>query len=177
VRQQFPKAFSRNYGLVSVGSARRDLIEHYVETQLNHHRMADPRVQTALFEQQFVGNSELSIPRMNSHAQFVYNLHVVLVNAEHLNDLRQEVLGRRREMILSASQRKGHLLSRVAILTDHVHLMLGCQLNESPAEIALAYMNNLAYVEGMEPVYQFGYYVGTFGEYDLQAIRNRIRLR
>jgi hypothetical protein len=28
-------------------------------------------------------------------------------------------------------------------------------------------MNNLAYVMGMKPVFQSGYYVTTFGEYDL----------
>ena len=44
---------------------------------------------------------------------------------------------------------------------------------ESPEEIALAYMNNLAFAHGMRPVYQFGYYVGTFGEYDMAAVRRR----
>ena len=36
--------------------------------------------------------------------------------------------------------------------------------------ISLRFMNNLAYREEMKPVFDFGYYVGTFGEYDLGAI-------
>ena len=46
-------------------------------------------------------------------------------------------------------------------------MTLGCDITESPADVALGYLNNLAYVQGMKSVYQFGYYVGTFGEYDL----------
>ncbi|HPM80844.1 MAG TPA: hypothetical protein PLF81_09095 [Candidatus Anammoximicrobium sp.] len=30
---------------------------------------------------------------------------------------------------------------------------------------------DLAYAHGMQPVYQFGYYIGTFGEYDMDAVR------
>ncbi len=32
-------------------------------------------------------------------------------------------------------------------------------------------MNNLAYAAGMKPIVPFGFYVGTFGEYDLGAMR------
>jgi len=42
---------------------------------------------------------------------------------------------------------------------------------ESPLEVAVGYLNNLAYAQGMKRVYQYGFYVGTFGEYDLGAIR------
>ena len=45
--------------------------------------------------------------------------------------------------------------------------MLGCNVTESPAEVALSYMNNLAWTAGMKRVFGFGFYVGTFGEYDL----------
>ena len=72
-------------------------------------------------------------------------------------------------MLLRASRAKGHFLSRAGIVPGHVHLTLGCALNESPQEVALSYMNNLAYVRGMLPVLQFSCYVGTFGEYDVGA--------
>ena len=32
-------------------------------------------------------------------------------------------------------------------------------------------MNNLAYALGQLPVWKFGYYVGTCGEYDMNAVR------
>jgi hypothetical protein len=74
-------------------------------------------------------------------------------------------------MVLKASSAKRHRLSRAGILADHVHLLLGCNLAESPQEVALGYLNNLAYAQQMRPVYQYGFYVGTVGEYDLGAIR------
>ena len=55
-----------------------------------------------------------------------------------------------------------------------VHLVLGCQPTESPLEVALGYLNNLAYVQEMRRVYQYGFYVGTVGEYDLGAIRRSL---
>ena len=74
-------------------------------------------------------------------------------------------------MILGVAQKKGHRLSRAAILPDHVHLTLGCAINETPEAVAIAYLNNLAYAQGMQPLYRHSYYVGTFGEYDLDAVR------
>ena len=72
-----------------------------------------------------------------------------------------------RDMIVRAAGKKEHLLSRAGIVPDHVHLAIGCNLAESPAEVALSYMNNLAYACGKKRVFAFGFYVGTFGEYDL----------
>jgi REP element-mobilizing transposase RayT len=175
VREQMPQAFRRNYGLYSVGSAKRAGIEEYVRTQLGHHVMADSRVQERVTRHQIERPIDLGQPRSSGHAQFIYNLHVVLVNQNHLCDVRDNVLAARHDRVLAAGERKEHLLSRAAILTDHLHLTLGCGLNESPAEVALSYLNNLAHVEGMQPVYQYGYYVGTFGEYDLNAIRRRLK--
>ena len=35
-------------------------------------------------------------------------------------------------------------------------------------------MNNIAYAQGMTPLFSHSYYVGTFGEYDLNAIRRAL---
>src|SRR4029077_19121670 len=44
------------------------------------------------------------------------------------------------------------------------------KLDASPEEVALTYMNNLAYAQGMSEVFRYSYFVGTFGEYDLGVI-------
>ena len=44
-------------------------------------------------------------------------------------------------------------------------------IGQSPADIAWAFQNNLAYILGQVRVWQDTYYVGTFGEYDMNAIR------
>lgn len=163
-----PKAFRRNYGLRSIGSATREAVEQYVRSQVDHHPMADPRVQEMLWAVQ-IDNREvdLSAPRCNAHGRYWYNLHICFVNDGRCRELHPQVLGRLREMILSAAAKKAHLLSRAGIVPDHVHLTLGCKVTESPAEVALSYMNNLAYACGSKRVFAFGFYVGTFGEYDL----------
>jgi hypothetical protein len=41
IRDHRPKAFHRNYSIVSVGSAKREIVEHYVATQLGHHFLCE----------------------------------------------------------------------------------------------------------------------------------------
>ncbi len=77
-------------------------------------------------------------------------------------------------MVIKVARKKGHRLSKLALLADHLHQTLGVHYTESPQDVALCYLNNMAYARGMQAVYQFGYYVGTFGEYDLGAVRRRL---
>jgi hypothetical protein len=49
-------------------------------------------------------------------------------------------------------------------------MTLGTSPCESPLDVALAYLNNLAYTQGMRPVYRHSCFLGTFGEYDLGAV-------
>jgi hypothetical protein len=44
-------------------------------------------------------------------------------------------------------------------------------------DVALGFLNNLAYTQAMRPVYQFGGYIGTFGEYTNHALRTETALR
>jgi REP element-mobilizing transposase RayT len=175
VRTALPKPFRRNYGLRSVGDAGAEVVEGYVGRQTEHHPMADARVQRQFNELHIDGSADLTLPRVGGHAQFLYNLHVVLVHCDRGKEVRAPLLGRRRERVLAIAAKKGHLLSRGQLLTDHLHLTLGCALTESPQQVALGYMNNLAYAEGMKPLFEFSYYVGTFGEYDLDAVRRGVR--
>jgi hypothetical protein len=84
-------------------------------------------------------------------------------------EIRREPLLRMRDTILKAAAKHEHLLSKGGILPEHVHLALGCDVRESPSQVALSYMNNLAYACGMKRVFAFGFYVGTFGEYEIGA--------
>jgi hypothetical protein len=84
--------------------------------------------------------------------------------------MRESALVKTRDTILRTAEKHGHLLSRGAILPDHVHLALGSPLEQSPEAVALSYMNNVAFVNGMRPIFQCSFYVGTFGEYDRGAV-------
>ena len=171
IRQRMPEAFRRNYSLRSIGSTRRDKLQEYLAIQLDHHPMADPRVMKRLEQLQIHCPAiDLSQPRRTAHAQYWYNLHIVVVNDARHMEIREDVLQAMHDMIIKVAQAKEHLLSRAAILPDHLHLLLGSDLKESPEDVVLAYMNNLAYAIGMKPIFKFGYYCGTFSEYDLGVI-------
>ncbi len=58
-------------------------------------------------------------------------------------------------------------------MPDHVHLALRGDIEHSPYEIALAFQNNLAYLLGQVRFWNEHFYVGTFSEYDMGAIRAR----
>jgi REP element-mobilizing transposase RayT len=172
VRNQYPTPFRRHYALRSVGTADRQTIEDYVRTQTEHHLMADPRVQNMLERQQIQSaDADLCQARRTAHGQFWYNLHLVFVHERRWREFREEGLAGTREMILAAARKHGHLLSAAGIVPDHIHVTLGCNWDESPESVAICYMNNLAYNAGMKPIFKYGYYAGTIGEYDLGAMR------
>lgn len=171
VRASLPRALQRNYALRSFGPANRTAVEGYIAGQIQRHPMADARAQTILERVQFhFPEVDLSQPRKTAHAVSWYNLHVVLVHQERWREVREEVLVAVSSMIERVCRAKAYALARAAILSDHIHLAIGCPMESSPAEIALAFLNNLAFVHGMKPVFQYGAFVGTFGEYHDGAV-------
>lgn len=171
IRKESPKAFQRNYCVRSIGAAKRSVVEDYVAGQLKHHRMADPRVQQRLARfQRSDPRVDLSEPCFSSHGEYWYNLHVAIVNDRRWMEIRDEVLSELSRMIDRVASKHGDRVSRVGMFPDHTHITMGCAINRSPEEVALSYLNNCAYACGMKPLFQFGYYVGTIGEYDRGAV-------
>lgn len=58
-------------------------------------------------------------------------------------------------------------------MPDHVHIALRGNIEHAPETIALSFMNNLAYSLGQKAIWESSYYAGTFGEYDMQMVRER----
>lgn len=56
-------------------------------------------------------------------------------------------------------------------MPDHIHLSLRGDVAHSPEDIALSFMNNIAFAFGQKAIFRPSYYVGTFGEYDMGAVR------
>jgi hypothetical protein len=171
---QGPSMFRRNYRIESVGEVNNRVLQTYVAGQVSRHSLADPRVARRLDALQYDGGVDLTAVRYSAHGQFLHNLHVVVENTGHLHDVRDDVLRARRDMLVAVCVKKGWLLSRIGIVSNHIHVLLGCSVAEAPGTIALSLLNNLAYIEGMIPVYEFGFYAGTFGNYDRDAIRRAL---
>jgi REP element-mobilizing transposase RayT len=166
------RPFRRNYSIRSVGSSKRSVIEYYLARQLQHHQTMDTALEKRLAPFQiYLPQVDLSQPSRTSHAIYWYNLHLVLASAAQRLELRDEsLLTAVRDMILRIRKARKHRLSRASPLPNHLHLSFGAPLEQSPEEIALAYMNNLAYACGMKKIFAYSYFVGTFGEYDLNLI-------
>ena len=172
IQNSAPKAFRRNFRLTSLGDANRETVEAYVAGQLGHHRMADERVDRMLADFQFeFSEVDLSLPQRSAHGEYLYNLHVVLVHAERWNEVRRDRLQTTSDMIIRCAHDKRHRLSRLAMLADHVHLTLGVPHETAPGDVAIGYMNDIAFAHGMTALFSSSYYVGTFGEYDMGAVR------
>lgn len=172
VRSRWPVAFQRNYDLRSIGSTKRDKLEAYVASQVEHHMADDPALGAVFSDLQIINpDVALSQPRFTAHARYWANLHLVLVHDWRHCETRPEVWIAVRDMLRRASNAKHHLLSRVGIVPDHIHLTLGIHPQESPLDVGLSYLNNLAYAQGFKPVFMSGFYVATFGEYDLGAVQ------
>lgn len=168
-----PRAWRRNFAIRSVGHVSRTMIERYVASQVDHHYGNNQLLKKQLHELQ-VENAEidLSTPSGTTHGKYWYNLHIVLVHRERYEERQFQILGRVRAMVLSSARAKGYLLSRAGILCDHVHLTLGCPFEIAPIDVTLGFLNNLSYVYGMKPVFQFSGFIGTFGEFTHNALNS-----
>ena len=171
VRADRPKALKRNFALHGFGKVTRDVVEKFVAGQLGHHRMAEAEVQRRLEKYQIsCFDVDLSQPQKTSHGLFWYSLHLVLVHQDRWNEIRESVLAKVNRRIRAVSEKKGYLLREAGILPDHIHILVGCPFELSPLEVSLRFLNNLAHVQGMKPIYQFGGFVGTVGEYSFRAL-------
>jgi len=168
--------FRRNYSLASVGAANDQTLDAYVAQQPNKHPMAQDRVQTMFEEMQFHDPIiELTEPRTNNHGRFIYALQIVVESEGNWNDVRKAALEGYIAAIRKTCSKYGWLLSRIGLLANHIHILLAADVTKSPESIALSLLNNLAYSQGMKPVFKFSYYAGTFGPYDRGAIWNELR--
>ena len=137
----------------------------------DRHPMADSRVQNQLQHyQKSFPDVDLSQPVTSAHGRYCFHLRLVLVNDHRWMEIRSAIREKLSRRINRVASKYGHRVSRAGLLADHVHLTKGCFGDQSPEDVALCYLNNMAYTVGMTPNYQFGYSVGTIGEYDRGAV-------
>ncbi|MGB7324357.1 MAG: hypothetical protein WBD31_05760, partial [Rubripirellula sp.] len=144
----------------------------YVAVQTARHPMADDSVQSRIEAIQFQDSAvDLSKPNAGAYGQYLNSLQIVLENAASWHEVREAQLRRVHNVIIGACNKRSWHLSRIGLLSNHVHILLGAGVTESPQSVALSLMNNIAYVYDMKPILKFSYYVGTFGGFDRGAVR------
>jgi REP element-mobilizing transposase RayT len=169
-----PLRFSRKLAMRSVGENRTADVERYIHSQVTKERFADPRFAQALEELRFTNTTHnLTTPSETGGGRYWYNLHVVLVMEERCRLADLNHLRRLRDQTLRIAAKKEHIIACLTVLPDHLHVALRGNVEHSPEDIALSFQNNLAYALGQVRIWQATYYVGTFGEYDMAAIRRK----
>jgi REP element-mobilizing transposase RayT len=170
-------SLSRNFRLVATGAANLSAAENYVSSQLEHHPLASSFSMERMksFCLRF-DNVDLSQPIQSSHGQYVIGLHLVFVHAQRWRTANEDFHLKTQAAILATAQKRRHRISRVSILPDHTHITLGFGYEECPEDLAFSYMNNIAFMHGMQPFLMHSYYSGTIGPYNMNAIRERLRV-
>ncbi len=171
-----PSSLRTRFAIRSFGTQERKIVEAYVAKQPSHHPMASASAQE-LFESLVFKDTkvDLSISRNANGGIYWYNLHVALVNTERWRCANREWLVATRDAIVRTSTKKRWQLSCLALLADHLHFSIGCSLEESPSQVVLSVMNNIAWMHGMKPVLCYSAFMGTFGEYDQRSVLGRQR--
>lgn len=167
-----PVSFSRKLAVRSIGANSRDAVQHYVSQQVAKENYCDPRW-AALLQELLIENPKvnLSQPRESARGRYWNCLHIVLVTEERQPIEDAATLRTIRDACLKIAAKKDCMISRLAVLPDHLHLALSAPPEMSPAEVVGAFQNNLAFVLGQRRVWRDTYYAGTLGDYDMQAVR------
>mgnify|MGYP000897751410 CR=1 FL=1 len=113
----------------------------------------------------------LQEPTATKRGRYWYDLHLVFVTEQRERFVDDSSLQRFKLTCEKNAQKKGYLLGSFSVMPDHLHLALRGNVEESPEEIALGFMNNIAFAFGQRAVLRPSYYVGTFGDYDMGAVR------
>lgn len=164
--------FSRKVAFRSLGENKRDEVEAYIAKQVTKEQFIDPRFAELISQYTRVNHDvRLQEPTATKRGRYWYDLHLALVTEQRDRFVDEVSLERIRTTCEKNAQKKGYLLGSYSVMPDHVHLAMRGNVEESPEEIALGFMNNIAFVFGQRPVLRPSYYVGTFGEYDMGAVR------
>ncbi len=164
--------FSRKVGFRTIGENRTSIVNAYIKRQVDREKFVDDRF--AGFMRQFTVTDptiELDEPTETNSGRYWYNLHLVLVVNQRTRFVDNQSLRTIDRGCVRIASKRGYAIASRSVMPDHLHLALRGNIEHSPQEMALAFMNNLAYVMRQNAIWQLGYYVGTFGVYDMGAVR------
>ena len=166
-----PVKFSRKVAFRAIGDNHTFDVETYIRSQVDKEQFVDPRY-SEMLKRYTISNSDVALtePSETNSGRYWYNLHTVLVTESRSRILSENDFAKLDQFIQSTGRKHGYKLAVRAWMPDHLHVALRGNVEESPAEIALALMNNTACVMGQNAIWQRGFYVGTFSEYDLRAV-------
>lgn len=169
-----PIRFSRKISFRGIGANTTETIKNYIRGQVEKEDFVDPRFAKKMAEYTVcdLDVDQLS-PTETRRGRYWYNLHLVLVTDGRYRFQRNEILGRLRQACRRIGEKRGCPVADVSVMLDHIHLSLKGNVQMSPTDILLCFLNNLAYVLGQNRIWSTRVYVGAFSEYTVGAIKPR----
>ena len=168
-----PQNFSRKLSVRSIGDNTAEQVEAYITKQVRKERFVDPEFARKMQEFTVIDPKvDLSKPSHSGSGRYWYNLHIVIEVVERLQTLDLGQLEIVRDGCLKIAVKKKYVISRLSAMLDHLHLAVRGDHAQSPTDVVLAFQNNLAFLLGQEKVWHETFYVGTFSDYDMGAVRN-----
>ncbi len=157
--------FSRKVSLRSVGDNTRATVEAYIRNQLAHADLADERYRDALKQHTFSQpDIDLAQPFETNSGRYWYNLHIVLVT-----DSRSRMSDQIARRVSDAC--KLPFVAKCAVMPDHLHVAAKADPAKNPESLARELQAKTAAAAGMAGFWKDTFYVGTFSEYSMKAVR------
>ena len=167
-----PTEFSRKIAVRAIGENSRATVETYIRDQLQHCDLADPRYRELLQRQAFTDTTvRLEEPIETNSGRYWYNLHLVLVTDARWR-MGEAEASRVRAGAAAVAAAQGYRLAKLSVMPDHAHLAVRGQPEDAPRKIAEGFQQETARHVGMLGFWKATYYVGTFGEYGMAAVRD-----
>jgi REP element-mobilizing transposase RayT len=167
---EMPVEFRSNFGLRSVGSNDRRILEKYLDKQVSKEGFADFKfarfMRTLTVEDPTV---DLVEAHPTTGGIYWYDLHLVLVTEgrEYIRD--RKLLTAIRDWTREVATANGHQIASLAVMPDHLHALVRPEPVESPVAASLLYVNEISKKAGFQ-LWDRHPYMGTFGEYPSRAI-------
>lgn len=168
-----PAAFSRKVSFRAIGDNHCAEVQNYIALQVPKERFVDPRFEKLLLRFTRVGNvGRFQQPLITTSGRYWYNLHLVFVVAGRGRIESQVQLQTLDDALQATALKHQYDVVARSWLLDHLHIGMRGNVAESPLDIALSIMNNTAYRIGRSAFWQPSFYVGSFSEYDINAVRS-----
>lgn len=165
---------NRRFAIRSVGNNTSSDLKTYLAMQVERRNYIDPRFSDALQEYSKEYDFDSSLPSLTRHGKYWYDLHLVLSTSARFTVAQQTIWER---LVATCEQwhaEQGEQLKSLALLPDHLHILLRPKIDTSPQMLGRGLIERLNAIKEMPNLYLPSFYVGTYGAYSMAAIRKKI---
>ena len=165
-----PATFSRKVGMRAIGDNTDPVVARYLELQQVCGEFADQKYRQTLeeFSREYP-EIDLEAPAETLSGRYWYNLHLVAVTNNRWRMGRGDYLPKLPAAVPAWAEEGGHALRAMALMPDHVHVIVRGNPQQSPCEIAESIYRALNRAAGLR-LFSDRLYAGTFSSYAREAI-------